>query len=304
MCSVVPAAGLSCRIGRTTSASTSPPSSPRALRELNFPRCSKLCWRIDRSGRHVHRRRVQEKRRLHCAGGIERRPEDETGSAGVGAACLGRRASCGSVRPIWHCGNDGGNAVSFTAALALDGAMVVVGGALASASCGGRTPSRPSGIVHYEAPSISFEGLADLAVVAGNGLDPAVVDMTGLQGRYPGRLWMSSMADLGAAIGAAAPADRGALQDAQLRRAGRTRRARPAELELRKKAIRSQRRPTTWKELTTAELGVAWSAGSLGGCVDSIAGAVPKESLGRAASSPAVLACNSYACSSRSRRFE
>jgi len=41
------------------------------------------------------------------------------------------------------------------------------------------------GIIHYEAPSITFEGLADLAVIAGsNSLDLAVVDMTGLKGRY------------------------------------------------------------------------------------------------------------------------
>jgi uncharacterized protein (TIGR03435 family) len=42
----------------------------------------------------------------------------------------------------------------------------------------------PDGIIHYEAPSITLEGLADLAVIAGDGLDPAVVDMTGLKGRY------------------------------------------------------------------------------------------------------------------------
>lgn len=42
----------------------------------------------------------------------------------------------------------------------------------------------PQGTTRYEAPSITMEGLAHLAVVAGNGLDPAVVDMTGLQGRY------------------------------------------------------------------------------------------------------------------------
>jgi uncharacterized protein (TIGR03435 family) len=43
-----------------------------------------------------------------------------------------------------------------------------------------------TGIIHYEAPSITFAGLAELTVLAGtgNGLDPAVVDMTGLKGRY------------------------------------------------------------------------------------------------------------------------
>jgi uncharacterized protein (TIGR03435 family) len=46
-------------------------------------------------------------------------------------------------------------------------------------------PARPPTAIHYEAPSITFEGLADLAVIAGNNsLDLAVVDMTGLKGRY------------------------------------------------------------------------------------------------------------------------
>jgi uncharacterized protein (TIGR03435 family) len=74
----------------------------------------------------------------------------------------------------------------------------------------------PGGIIHYEAPSITFEGLADLAVVAGNGLDPAVADMTGLKGQYQVNLDVS-MTDLIAAITAAAPGDRAALQEAQLR---------------------------------------------------------------------------------------
>jgi len=74
----------------------------------------------------------------------------------------------------------------------------------------------PGGSIHYEAPSITFEGLADLAVVAGNGLDPAVADMTGVRGQYQVSLDVS-MADLIAAITAAAPGDRAALQEAQLR---------------------------------------------------------------------------------------
>lgn len=41
-----------------------------------------------------------------------------------------------------------------------------------------------AGVVHYEAPSITPEGLAALVQVAGPGLDPPVVDMTGLSGRY------------------------------------------------------------------------------------------------------------------------
>jgi uncharacterized protein (TIGR03435 family) len=63
------------------------------------------------------------------------------------------------------------------------------------------------GIIHYEAPSITFEGLADLAVIAGNNsLDLAVVDMTGLKGRYQVNLDVSmnldvSTADVIAAIG-------------------------------------------------------------------------------------------------------
>ena len=74
----------------------------------------------------------------------------------------------------------------------------------------------PGGIIHYQAPSIGFEGLADLAVVAGNGLDPVVVDMTGVKGRYQVNLDVS-MADLIAAIRAATPGDRGAVLDAQVR---------------------------------------------------------------------------------------
>ncbi len=61
---------------------------------------------------------------------------------------------------------------------------------------------RGGGIIHFEAPSITFEGLADLAVIAGDGLDPAVVDMTGLKSRYQVNLDIStaSRADVVAAI--------------------------------------------------------------------------------------------------------
>jgi uncharacterized protein (TIGR03435 family) len=73
----------------------------------------------------------------------------------------------------------------------------------------------PGGIIwHYEAPSMTFDGLADLAVIAGNGLDPAVVDMTGLKGRYQVNLDIS-MADLIAAI-AEGPREPATLQNAQL----------------------------------------------------------------------------------------
>jgi uncharacterized protein (TIGR03435 family) len=71
------------------------------------------------------------------------------------------------------------------------------------------------GIIHYEAPSITFEGLANLAVIAGNGLDPAVVDMTGLKGRYQVNL-DTSMADLIAFLTSPGPKDPAAVQDAQL----------------------------------------------------------------------------------------
>jgi uncharacterized protein (TIGR03435 family) len=71
------------------------------------------------------------------------------------------------------------------------------------------------GIIHYEAPSITFEGLANLAVIAGNGLDPAVVDMTGLKGRYQVNL-DTSMADLIAFLTGPGPKDAAAMQDAQL----------------------------------------------------------------------------------------
>jgi uncharacterized protein (TIGR03435 family) len=59
----------------------------------------------------------------------------------------------------------------------------------------------PGGIIHYEAPSISSEGLAALARFAGIGMDPAVgiVDMTGLKGRYQVNLDVS-MTEVVAAI--------------------------------------------------------------------------------------------------------
>jgi uncharacterized protein (TIGR03435 family) len=51
----------------------------------------------------------------------------------------------------------------------------------------------PGGITLYEAPSITFEGLAALVRFAGAGMDPAVgiVDMTGLKGRYQAKLDVS-----------------------------------------------------------------------------------------------------------------
>lgn len=40
------------------------------------------------------------------------------------------------------------------------------------------------GIIHYEAPDIASDGLAALATLAGNGVDPPITDMTGLSGRF------------------------------------------------------------------------------------------------------------------------
>lgn len=56
-------------------------------------------------------------------------------------------------------------------------------------------------IIHYEAPSITFEGLAALVKFAGPGMDPSVsvLDMTGLKGRYQANLDVS-MVDVIAAI--------------------------------------------------------------------------------------------------------
>jgi uncharacterized protein (TIGR03435 family) len=71
------------------------------------------------------------------------------------------------------------------------------------------------GVIHYDAPSITFEGLANLAVIAGNGLDPAVVDMTGLKGRYQVNL-DTSMADLIAFLTGPGPKDAASIQDAQM----------------------------------------------------------------------------------------
>jgi uncharacterized protein (TIGR03435 family) len=71
------------------------------------------------------------------------------------------------------------------------------------------------GIVHYEAPSMTFEGLANLAVIAGNALEPAVVDMTGLKGRYQVNLDIS-MADLMAFLTSPGVKDAAAVQEAQV----------------------------------------------------------------------------------------
>jgi uncharacterized protein (TIGR03435 family) len=74
----------------------------------------------------------------------------------------------------------------------------------------------PGGIIHYEAPSITFEGIAALAKFAGIGMDPGVgiVDMTGLHGRYQVNLDVS-MADLLVAI-VAGPHDSAFMQSAWL----------------------------------------------------------------------------------------
>jgi uncharacterized protein (TIGR03435 family) len=72
----------------------------------------------------------------------------------------------------------------------------------------------PGGITHYEAPSISLEGIADLAVIAGNGLSPAVLDMTGMKGRYQVDLTVSQ-ADLIAFLTSSGPKDPASIQDAQ-----------------------------------------------------------------------------------------
>lgn len=74
--------------------------------------------------------------------------------------------------------------------------------------------SNTGAATHYEAPGITFEGLADLAVIAGNGLNPAVVDMTGLKGRYEVDLAVST-ADLIAFLAGAATKDAASVQDAQ-----------------------------------------------------------------------------------------
>lgn len=71
-----------------------------------------------------------------------------------------------------------------------------------------------SGIVHYEAPSITSGGLAALATLAGNGLDSPVLDRTGLTGRYQANLDVS-MADLIAEV-RANPGDVEAVHRAEL----------------------------------------------------------------------------------------
>jgi uncharacterized protein (TIGR03435 family) len=80
-----------------------------------------------------------------------------------------------------------------------------------------RSVREPEGIIHFEAPSTTFEGLADLAVMAMSlGPEDTVVrDMTGLKGRYQVNLDVSS-ADVNAEL-RAHPADPAALRDAQVR---------------------------------------------------------------------------------------
>lgn len=72
---------------------------------------------------------------------------------------------------------------------------------LQSPSMGFVRRSDTGGIIYYEAPSITLEGLAALVKFAGPGMDPsvAVVDRTGLEGRYQAKLDFS-MSDLIAAI--------------------------------------------------------------------------------------------------------
>ncbi|MGH9647938.1 MAG: TIGR03435 family protein [Bryobacteraceae bacterium] len=72
-------------------------------------------------------------------------------------------------------------------------------------------------MIRYEAPSITFEGLADLAVLAfaSYGLGEELRDMTGLKGRYQVILEISS-ADLNADI-RAQPFDLSVQKDAQFR---------------------------------------------------------------------------------------
>jgi uncharacterized protein (TIGR03435 family) len=74
----------------------------------------------------------------------------------------------------------------------------------------------PGGIIHYEAPGITFEGLTALAKFAAPGMDAAVgiVDMTGLKGRYRVNLDVS-MADVVAAL-VSSPRDATSIQNAWL----------------------------------------------------------------------------------------
>jgi uncharacterized protein (TIGR03435 family) len=80
-----------------------------------------------------------------------------------------------------------------------------------------RSVRRPEGIIRFEAPSITFEGLADLAVMAMSlgPEDTMVRDMTGLKGRYQANLEVSS-ADIDSER-MAHPGDPVVLRDAQLR---------------------------------------------------------------------------------------
>jgi uncharacterized protein (TIGR03435 family) len=80
-----------------------------------------------------------------------------------------------------------------------------------------RSVGKSDGIVRYEAPSITFEGLADLAVMAGTFLDTlVVVDMTGLKGHYQLNLDISQP-DLSVLMAARAQRDRDAEQGEYLR---------------------------------------------------------------------------------------
>jgi uncharacterized protein (TIGR03435 family) len=77
-----------------------------------------------------------------------------------------------------------------------------------------RSVGKSNGIARYEAPSITFEGLAELAIMAAS-LGDEVRDMTGLQGRYQVNFEVS-LADLAAEI-RANPGDSNVRQEAQFR---------------------------------------------------------------------------------------
>lgn len=145
----------------------------------------------DRFGMKFHREsRVEAVHNLVVAkGGPKLKP------AGLDSAQPGWAIAAAAAKGPYGNGRIGGVGFRSVTVLAPDGAPAVVWetagmGFVRRSNIGGL-----SGTMHYEAPSISAEGLAELATLAGNGLDASVVDRTGLAGRYQVNLDVS-MADL------------------------------------------------------------------------------------------------------------
>lgn len=162
---------------------------------------------VDRFGLAFHREHKEQpvNALVLAKGGLKVKPAAPESSqpAWVAAAANSRTSSRGFI---------GGIRFRSISLPGPDGAPATI---LQTPSMGFVRRTNAGGVVHYEAPAITFEGLADLSVLAGNGLDPMVVDVTGAKGRYQVTLDIS-LTDLIAEI-RAHPGDPSAVQDGQLR---------------------------------------------------------------------------------------